>query len=86
MTDVLIHHPQSTDTHTCSPESCRGSSNLSFGSAAFHLCGTKLCDSWETFNVEMPISLPVGAISMTGSVGTVALISKDRCIKTWYEI
>lgn len=36
--------------------------------------------------MEMPISLPVEAITMTGSVGTVALISKDRCIKNWYEI
>lgn len=36
--------------------------------------------------METPISLPVEAISMTGSVATGALISKDRCIKSWYEI
>jgi hypothetical protein len=36
--------------------------------------------------MEILISLPVEAISMTGSFGAMALISNDRCIKNWYEI
>lgn len=70
----------------CLPDSGHRSSNLPFGNRGCHLCGTEPCGSWDTFVMEILISLPVEAISMTGSFGAMALISNDRCIKNWYKI